>query len=103
MRSRLELQTILESIMEELDLTPTVYFQPPDRLNYPCILYNLADENSIFADNLKYEKFKVYEITVIDKDPDTEIPDMISELEYCEFTRYFVADNLNHYVYRIYF
>lgn len=105
MRSRLELHDILVGIMTELDLDSHVYFQPPDglQIQYPCIVYNLTDENPIFADDLKYRKYKVYEITVIDKNPDTEIPDVISELEYCDFNRYFVNDNLNHYVYKIYF
>lgn len=105
MKSRLELHDILVGIMRSKDLDENVYFQPPEnlKLKYPCIIYNLTDEKPIFADNFKYFKCKVYDIMIIDKNPDTEIPDVISELDYCIFSRYYVADNLNHYVYRLYF
>lgn len=105
MKSRLELHNILVDIMQTMDLDPNVFFQPPEnlKLKYPCIIYNLTDEKPIFADNSKYFKCRVYDIMIIDKNPDTEIPDVISELEYCNFSRFYVADNLNHYVYRLYF
>lgn len=101
MRSRIELQEILEELLGSRN----VYFQPPEnfKLKYPCIVYNKSDEDNRFADDAKYLRMNVYELTIIDKDPDSLIPEDISELPFCSFDRYFVSDNLNHYSYRLYF
>ena len=101
MRNRIQLQRLLEKILG----TRNVYFQPPEslKLKYPCIVYSKSNEDVRFADDTKYLKKDVYDITIIDRNPDSEIPDAISELKYCSFDRYFVSDNLNHYSYRLYF
>lgn len=99
MARRLELQTLLEGI------APHVYFQPPpnDKMSYPCIRYNQDNAETDFADNKGYRHTKRYEVTVIDENPDTEISDKVAELPMCKFNRSFAADNLNHYVYTLYF
>ncbi|WP_300899399.1 hypothetical protein [Turicimonas muris] len=101
MRSRLELQKLLEDILGSRN----VYFQPPEsiKIKYPCIIYERSDESVEYADNVKYRKHKLYSITIIDKDPDSEFPDKIEDIEYCEFERSFANDNLNHFVYRLYY
>lgn len=98
---RIELQTLLEKILGSRN----VYFQPPEsiKLKYPCIIYEREDENVKFADDLNYSRTKLYTVTVIDKNPDSDIPDKISDLAYCIFQRHFTSDNLNHDVYRLYF
>lgn len=55
------------------------------------------------ADDIKYLKFKRYELTLIHADPDNTLVDTIENLPYCEFDRAYVADNLYHYVYTLYF
>lgn len=82
-----------------------VYFQPPNgyRLTYPCIIYERKTGDTIYADNLPYRYEKAYTITVIDPDPDTPIPDKIAMLPMCKEDRFFTSDNLNHYVYSIYY
>ena len=99
MRSRLELHVILAKICSN------VYYQPPEsiRMKYPCIVYEKTDEQHLYADNLKYKGMTVYDVTVIVKDPDSKIPDCVGGLEYCSFSRAFTSENLNHYVYRLYF
>jgi predicted transcriptional regulator len=101
MGTRLELQSLLETILGSRN----VYFQPPPTLTmkYPCIVYNLDDMNTIFAGNYPYKVEKRYSLTVIDKDPDSEIPDKIALLQKCVFDRHFVTDNLNHNIFVIYF
>lgn len=98
-RSRLELDAILRSI------TKNVYFQSPGNqsLKYPCILYTKADEWNQFADNIKYNRVNAYDVTVMVKDPDSKIPDSVSNLPMCSFNRYYASENINHYVYRLYF
>lgn len=100
-RSRLELQSVLEEILGSRN----VYFQPPEslKLKYPCVLYELSDILVDHADDEVYRKFKQYMITVIDKDPDSELPDKINDLKYCEMDRFYVSNNLNHWVFTLYF
>jgi hypothetical protein len=101
-RDRTLLQTLLESLVPE---GKKVYFQPPAKVEmvYPCIVYKLYDVETKFADNSPYSKTKRYQITVIDPNPDTEIPDKVGDLPLSSFVRFFVADGLNHYIYNVYF
>lgn len=95
----------LQHILEDLIGNKNVYFQPPEsfKLKYPCIIYTKSDESYRHADNMKYYNRNVYDITVIDPDPDSCIPKKVSELPYCRYNRFYVADNLNHNVYTIVF
>lgn len=96
---REKLHTILMSLVDH------VYFQPPNNLTlqYPCIVYNRDRANSEFADNTTYRYTKGYEVTVIDRDPNSEIPDKVAHLETANHSRFFVVDNLNHDVFTLYF
>lgn len=82
-----------------------VYFQPPASvsLSYPCIVYKRSSQKDHRANNTLYHTRKRYSITVIDKDPDSKIPDKMMELPYCEFDRHFATDGLNHDVYKLYY
>ena len=82
-----------------------VYFQPPETIKmvYPAIVYNLSDVKKIHADNTCYKNFKAYTVTYISKDPDSDVPDKLLCLPYADFDRSYSADNLNHYVFTIYF
>ena len=82
-----------------------VYFQPPASVNltYPCIVYNLGGYRPSYANNNEYLMFKQYTLTYIDKDPDSDVLDVIERLPYCRFDRPFIADNLNHYVFTIFY
>ena len=101
MDKRLELHQILVDLVSPSN----VYFQPPSsiRLTYPCIIYELDDIKVDYADALKYAMAKAYTLTVIDKNPDSDILDKILDLDYCIFNRHFVADNLNHYVFTLFY
>jgi hypothetical protein len=101
MGTRLELQSLLETLLGSRN----VYFQPPPTITmkYPCIVYNLDDMDTIFADNYPYKVEKRYSLTIIDKDPDSNVPDKIALLQKCIFDRHFVTDNLNHNIFVIYF
>lgn len=100
-RPRVSLHNILVDILGSSD----VYFQPPAnvKLVYPCIVYKRDNVKTEFADNNPYSLDKRYQITIIDRNPDSDIPDKIAKLPKCIFTRHFVADSLNHDVYNLYF
>ena len=99
MAQRLEIQQLLET------LAPNVYFQPPAnvQMEYPCIVYKRTYALTDFAGNKPYRYKKRYQVTVIDRDPDSEIPDKVAALPMCRFDRFFTADNLNHDVFNVYF
>jgi hypothetical protein len=99
MASRLQLQTLLESITEH------VYFQPPVNIEiqYPCIVYARDESQTEYAGNKPYAHTKRYQVTVIDRNPDSELPDQVEDLSLCSFNRFFAANNLNHYVFNLFF
>lgn len=99
-RPRLELHNVLLTMG-----TTNVYFQPPANVQmvYPCIVYSRDNANAEFADNKPYRYTKRYQVTVIDRNPDSTIPDNVSNLPMCTFQRYFAADDLNHDVFDLYF
>lgn len=95
----------LHSILLDVLGTDYVYFQPPTniQLTYPCIIYKWDRAKTKFADNKNYRLAKGYQITIIDANPDSEIPDKIAALPMCLFDRFYTADNLNHFVYNLFF
>lgn len=101
MADRSELQTLLETTLG----SDAVYFQPPPNIEmiYPCIVYELSSFLVRFADSQKYFLRKRYTITVIDRDPDSSIPEKILALSFSEFNRRFVRDGLHHTVFALYF
>jgi hypothetical protein len=101
MGTRLELQTLLESILG----SGNVYFQPPEtiKMNYPCIIYKRNKDNTDFADNKPYNHTKRYSVTVVDRNPDSLVPDKIAMLPMCLFDRHLQVNGLNHYIYNLYY
>lgn len=99
--ARLALHDILTKILGN----GNVYYQPPDgiKMSYPCIRYSLDGEDTFNANDKTFIKKRQYTVMVITKDPDSEIPDRIDELEYSSFERSYKSDNLYHFVYTIYY
>jgi hypothetical protein len=94
----------LQSLLEELLGSPNVYFQPPAnvQMQYPCIVYKRDRADTKFAGNNPYRYTKRYLVTVIDRNPDSAIPDKIAALPKVAHERFFVADNLNHDVFTLF-
>ena len=101
MAQRLELQALLVSILG----SDNVYFQPPPTLQmtYPCIVYHRDKMRTAFADDKPYSIDRAYQVTVIDRNPDSLIPSLIAKLPKCIHESFFTADNLNHDVFRLFF
>jgi len=101
MANRNDLHEILTSILG----SKNVYFRSPEsiKMSYPAIRYIDSDPIVTYANNKKYGKRKCYILTIIDKNPDSEIPEKIEALPYTSFDRSYISDGLNHYVYKIYF
>lgn len=101
MGQRLQLQTLLESILGSRN----VYFQPPEsvRMSYPAIVYNRDYELAKHADNSPYHRRKRYMVTYIDANPDSAVPDKLTSLSMSTFVRHFTANQLNHDIINLYF
>lgn len=101
MGQRLALHQILKAALG----TSNVYFQPPETvtMQYPCIVYSRDNAKSQFADGIPYLYKKSYQVTVIDRDPDSPIPDKLAKLPLCTFLRFYTADNLNHDLFQLYY
>lgn len=95
----------LQFLLEQLIGSTNVYFQPPDgaKIQYPCIVYNLDYVKTSYADSIPFHNGKRYSVTYISKSPDQFIPDKLAQLPTAAFDRFYVADNLNHTTYRLYF
>lgn len=100
MRDRLELQTTLETILG----TRNVYFQPKENitLSYPAIVYHLEQVKTDFAGNKPYSLYNRYQVTYIDRSPESTVPRQIQSLPMSRFTSFFTTDGLNHYNHTIY-
>jgi hypothetical protein len=99
MAQRQKLHQLLKTFVDN------VYFQPPTniQLKYPCIIYKRDFADTKFADSVVYNHKLRYAITVIDQDPDSEIPNKVASMPMSLFNRFYTVDNLNHDVYNVYF
>jgi len=82
-----------------------VYFQTPPNVQmlYPAIVYQRDAADTTFAGNKPYLSVKRYQVTVIDRDVDSEIPDRLAALPQCVFERHFNADGLSQDIFTLYF
>lgn len=70
---------------------------------YPCIIYDLDKREANHADNIPYRTAKRYQVTVIDRNGLSTIPDAVFNLPMCAFERRFKANSLYHDVFNVYF
>lgn len=96
---RSQLHQLLETFADH------VYFQPPTnvQLQYPCIIYKRDFADTKFADDQPYSYMTRYMVTVIDPDPDSDIPGKVASIPRSLFNRFYTADNLNHDVFNVYY
>lgn len=102
MAPRPQLHQLLKSLVGE---DGKVYFQPPEdiSMSYPCIVYEREYLNTQFADDQPYRQTKRYQVTIIDRDPDSPIPDKVAALPMSTFKRFFAREDLNHDIYSLFF
>ena len=101
MGNRADLQTLLETLLGSRN----VYYQRPTNtgMKYPAIRYKLSNIKTTYANDSLYSHKKSYELIVIDEKPDNPVIDKLLRLPYCSFNNHYVADNLNHDVFTIYY
>lgn len=102
MGTRLQLQTLLASL---LPTGKKAWYQPPAsvELTYPTIVYDHDYTELVHANNSPYHKKRRYQVTVIDRNPDSPIVDSMEDLPLCRMVRKFNAEGLNHTIFDLYF
>lgn len=98
---RLSLHEILCGILGSRN----VYFQPPEtiKMKYPAIVYALSDIKSLYANGGVYLSGRKYSVTIVDSDPDSHLVEMVTAMPTCRFDRHYRADNLNHWVFTLWY
>lgn len=72
-------------------------------MSYPAIVYNRDFRSNQFADGIPYHGTTRYQVTVIDANPDSPIPDLVAAMPMNTFVRHYTTEGLNHDVYYVYF
>lgn len=84
-----------------------VYFEPDTnvKLVYPCLIYSISNEEFSYTSNKIYTSIDQYDVTIIDKNPDSTIPKDLVDFGFSRlrFDRSYVYENLHHTVYKLYF
>lgn len=97
-RPRHDLDVALKAICSN------VYYQPPSRMTYPCILYVLEGKKDVRADDFRYLTYNEYNIKYITRNPDDPVVETIlNSFDNISFDRPYKSDNLYHYVYTLYY
>lgn len=81
------------------------YYQPTQntKLVYPCIVYEEIPETVLYGNNTVFAKFPQVQITVIDRDPDSEITEkLVARFPEAKMVNKNVVDNLYHTIYELY-
>lgn len=102
---------ILQKIFEDFLGSRNVYFQPPPnvRMSYPAIVYDLDNPSVKKADDRNYSIVDRYSVTLLVRNPDSSLIHDILHLEHngnpinIRLDRPYSSDDLNHYVYTVYF
>ena len=99
MATRLELQSKLEELLGNRN----VYYQPPEKMEYPAIKYSINNIKGRFANDAAYSLLRSYELIVIDRRPDNPVIDKLLALPYCSYGRHYIANNLHHDTLTLYY
>lgn len=105
---RLLLQSELERYFDNdnrvIDSSDHVSFQPDEEttIKYPHITYSRDPAYIMYADNIPYLSKMKYEVTYIDRDPDSPVFDELFKRPDCSHKSSFVEDGLNHSVFDLY-
>ena len=100
---RLLLHQMLVGFQEVVEEEPHVYFQPPEsvKMQYPCFVYHLANDNVIRSNDKPYLHKEVYDVTYITREAEPVLPEAMKGLHNVSFNRRYVSENLNHFAFTV--
>ena len=92
-------------VLKEILGSEEVYFQAPEntKMTYPAITFKLTDIDVVHASNKKYRRMDEYTITILDKNPISNIKDGVLELPYSSLTQRYNIDGLYHDIITLYY
>lgn len=95
---RLTLHAKLKTLFPNYKL----YFRPPNtiKLEYPCIVYDLAMQEPRHANNTLYTLYLEFEITIISVLPGVTSSDILT-IPSSRQQSHFISNNLVHDVYKV--
>lgn len=96
----------LHEVLCEILGSRNVYYDPPEsvRMDYDAIRYKLAGKDLKRANDGIYQMVNMYDGVVISEDPDCEVADdILAHFKMCNFGRPYVADNLYHFPFTLYY
>lgn len=102
----LERRMLLQNYLKTLPEVKQAYFQPSEsaQMVYPCIVYKWDRQDAKYADDKLYSTRRGYLITIIDSNPDSVIPIIFQRnFQTARFDRHYTSDNMNHWVYSLFF
>lgn len=104
MGSRIDFQFYLENLLGPNERVK-VYFHPPPSLvlSYPCVVYSRDGAEVKRANNSVYDHKWLYQVTVIDKSPESKLVTALKMNPKCDYVRSFQSDQLNHDIFNTYF
>jgi predicted membrane-bound spermidine synthase len=70
---------------------------------YPAIVYNRDIRAVSYADNGIHSQTHRYQVTVIDRDPDSLLPDLVGKMPFSTRVRHFTTEGLHHDIFYVYF
>lgn len=97
---------ILDDKLRKLLGSNNVYFQPPEstKMEYDAIRYKLSEIKEWKANDGEYSDRNCYEVMLITRNPTNSlIHNLLHSFQYIKFVRHYTANNLNHYVYKLYY
>lgn len=101
--SRVDLHKKLTSVMSSEGVK--LYFQPPTNItmDYPCIVYDVKDIDTEYADGTPYFVNVAYQLMLITKQPDEAMTTkLLMNVPFIRFDRSYISNNLYHYVFTCY-
>lgn len=103
MASRLSLH---QKLLDILGTGKKAYFQPPEsiKLTYPCIMYNLSNVDTKYANNKVYNTKRQYTLYYLDTNPDhTMVETLLNAFAMISYDRRYISNNIYHDVFTLYF
>lgn len=103
MKSREELDAKLREILSAHDITTKdghVYFQAPSShsILYPAIIYKFVRELPIYADNIVYSSWDIYELNIVTREPNIELAKAVLSAVKGTIQATYSANGLHHYI-----
>lgn len=97
-------RVVHEHIQDITGYGDRVYYNPPPslKMQYPCIVYNLANLAARHADNIPYKFHDMYSVThIYTKTEQEAVSRKLREQPGFLYDRSFVLDNLHHDVFTL--